>query len=567
VSRRSQKDIAALKARIIAFVEAGVQREKAAIRAGISERSYYNWLKTDPAFKEALALAEGRREETRPRAAVPHFARFREECLGHATFRHQREWLAALKSSDRVLILVPPAHGKSMTFSVDYPTWRIVRDRNVRGIVVSKTQDMARKMLYSVKKRLADESFYKQEARRNVVEEWGPFKPASSDRGSLVWSATKIYVQGIDSSEKDPTLEVLGVGNQIYGARADFIILDDIATISNQGSELEREKLLDWISQEVVTRLARGGKLIIIGTRVHEHDIYARFLEGGEPWLAGYTRVVQPAILSDKGRPHQRVLCPELWPYDELAARRDETSPRTWSLVYQQVSSGMPDSPFSMEALEAAKDLSYSVGDVAPHLVPVMGVDPAFTGTAAIVVLGLDRKTGIRYVIDVVAEAGLRTTDRLYDLIVSTAAKYRVRECRIERNAMQGGIIRDQGFNDRLREVGCRLVEEFTGKYNKYDPDHGVASVAALFDKEKYRIPWAGTSRTALRSFVDELASWRPGVRGIRQDRTMALWFAELSARANETATVEVVPNYLPEWIKEYAKTPRWVSGIARGWG
>lgn len=47
-----------------------------------------------------------------------------------------------------------------------------------------------------------------------------------------------------NSSEKDPTLQALGMGGQIYGARADLIILDDVITTANAH---EWEKQLDWL--------------------------------------------------------------------------------------------------------------------------------------------------------------------------------------------------------------------------------------------------------------------------------------------------------------------------------
>ncbi len=38
---------------------------------------------------------------------------------------------------------------------------------------------------------------------------------------------------GRDSGEKDPTVQALGFGSQIYGARADLIILDDVVMNAN----------------------------------------------------------------------------------------------------------------------------------------------------------------------------------------------------------------------------------------------------------------------------------------------------------------------------------------------
>lgn len=503
--------------------------------------------RADRALKENLGI---RFNELPP---VPDFAQFRKECFGHAMPWHQQEWFDVLADNDRVLILQPPGHGKSTSWW-EWITWQIVQNRGFRGVIVSQTQDMARKFLFSVKKLLGDEMYYERNGLRNVPREWGPFS-----RAGLEWSSTKIYVEGSPTAEKDPTLEALGVGNQIYGARADFILLDDIAGMKNQESQTQREKILDWISQEVVTRLEpRGGKLVIIGTRVHEHDIYAQFLNSELPWLSGYHTIVQPAIINEEQR---EVLWPEGWPFEEIIKRRDETSPRTWSLVYQQQAAGMPDAPFSPEAIEASFDGTYALGHRAPHLTVCIGVDPALTGQAAAVVLGLDTQTGVRYVIDVAAERGLHSPENLVDMVTGLAAQYRAREVRVEKNAMQGFFSRSQDLKARLATSGTQLVEEYTGAHNKFDKEWGVSSVADQFDADRYRLPGAGASRRKLRAFTEELSSWRPGVKGITQDQVMALWFAELAARRYENmGRVEIRQDVrVPEWVKK-RKPPAWVG-------
>ena len=81
---------------------------------------------------------------------------------------------------------------------------------------------------------------------------WGPFQPGESEKGQLPWTATLIYVHGVDSGEKDATVEVLGVGNQIQGNRSDLIILDDCVVGTNAN---EYEKQIYWLESEVESRV------------------------------------------------------------------------------------------------------------------------------------------------------------------------------------------------------------------------------------------------------------------------------------------------------------------------
>jgi len=123
-----------------------------------------------------------------------------------------------------VLCNMPPEHAKSMTVSIDYVTYRIVTDPNVRIKLVSKTQAMAKEFLYAVKQRLTSPQWAELQRRYAPVE---GFK-ATAEK----WTQDAIYIER-DSGEKDPTLQALGIGGQIYGARADLIILDDGVTLAN----------------------------------------------------------------------------------------------------------------------------------------------------------------------------------------------------------------------------------------------------------------------------------------------------------------------------------------------
>ncbi len=90
-----------------------------------------------------------------------------------------------------------------------------------------------------------------------------------------------------ESSEKDPNLEAVGIGGQIYGKRADMIIVDDAVTLKNAN---EFEKQIRWLTQDVRSRLNPTGKLIVVGTRVSAVDLYKelrnpdRYPGGLVPW-------------------------------------------------------------------------------------------------------------------------------------------------------------------------------------------------------------------------------------------------------------------------------------------
>jgi hypothetical protein len=244
---------------------------------------------------------------------------FSVQFLDTQLFNHQLNWLDLLDGKEprwqppgityepgdpkRILINVPPEHAKSTTITTNYVLHQIVTKPNTRVIIVSKTQGMARKFLGAIKTRLSHPSYMKLQTA------FGPNGGYKAD--STQWSADMIYLgTGRDSGEKDPTVQALGFGSQIYGARADLIILDDVVMNSNAH---EWEKQIEWLQKEVITRLGRHGKLLIVGTRVAPIDLYKMIRDGGQ-WTGGktpFTYCAMPAVLEFDEDP---VKWKTLWP-------------------------------------------------------------------------------------------------------------------------------------------------------------------------------------------------------------------------------------------------------------
>jgi hypothetical protein len=304
------------KSRLLEMIAKGFSVEDACKAVGKSSKTFYYYTKSDPDFDREVKLvralkARGGQISDEDRAMS--FRDFRKEFMKSETFAHQQNIIDLIEDKspswlhpsmlfeqgikNYVLVNMPPEHAKSMTVSIDYITYRICVDPNVRIKVVSKTQTMAKEFLYAVKQRLTS-PFYVDLQRRFAPADG--FK-ATSDK----WTQDAIYVER-ESGEKDPTLQALGIGGQIYGARADLIILDDCVTLSNSG---EYEKQIRWIQQEVLTRIGPTGKLLIVGTRVDPIDMYRelrtndRYPEGKSPW----TYLAMPAVLEFDENPENWV--------------------------------------------------------------------------------------------------------------------------------------------------------------------------------------------------------------------------------------------------------------------
>ena len=294
------------KAKLLDLVKSGMDTQVALRTIKKADRTFRDWL-ADSKFAADLedAVAEGKAllvSASRVEGGID-YQTFSEEFLGLRVFPHHQSWIDVLEGREpswlheamtyepgnpnRLLVNVPPEHAKSTVLTVGYATYRIAMDPNVRIVIVSQTQTRAKEFLYSIKQRLTEETWVKLQQVFGPAEGW----QATSDQ----WSQDRIYLKRT-SGEKDPTVQAIGMGQQIYGTRADLIILDDVVTTTNAH---EWEKQLNWLQKMVITRLGKNGKLLIAGTRVASNDLY-RELRNPDHWSGGnvpFTVLAMPAVL------------------------------------------------------------------------------------------------------------------------------------------------------------------------------------------------------------------------------------------------------------------------------
>jgi len=570
--RTKSTPVAELKVQVLKHIADGVTVREALTRVGRAVSAYERWRREDPEFAARVDAARGMRKAVdRP---VLTFAEFSEQFLGTRVFPHMQNVVDLMEGRppawqpdgvvfepgerDLAIVNMPPEHGKSMTLTINYVTYRVALDPNIRVIIVSKTLAMARKFLYAIKTRLTHPRYTAFHAS---------YAPAGGfESGDGSWTQDLIYVssEGRDSGEKDPTVQALGIRGHVYGARADLIVMDDCVDMTNAH---EYDKQIDWIQAEVMSRLSNNGMLLVVGTRLASKDLYSeltdetRYPDEGSPW----SYLSMPAVLESADDPKDWVtLWPRtnvqesaerdhepgadgLWPkWDgpRLAKKRGRMSPRTWALVYmqQQVSE---DAIFHPDAVRASingnrlagvmpKGMANCRPEGMDGLIVVAGLDPAMAGHTAAVVVGLDASTQKRYVLDVSNKQGM-TPDGIRDLIRDWTSKYGITEWRVEKNAFQSMLTQDREVREFLAGAGSILREHFTGS-NKHDVDFGVASMTTMFagwqDKRQLiELPSTHVSEST-KALIEQLVTWHPAApKTQKTDCVMALWFTELACR------------------------------------
>ena len=562
------------QSKVLILLENGATITAAMAAVGRNDTTFRQWSMVDANFKEkadkARLVGKGIKTDLAELKNIS-YPDFSAQFLDTTLFDHQLNWLDLIEGREprwqpqgmtyepgdpkRVLINVPPEHAKSTTITTNYTLFTIVTNPNARVIIVSKTQGMARKFLGAIKTRLSHPAYMKLQTA------FGPNGGYKAD--ATQWSADMIYLgTGRDSGEKDPTVQALGFGSQIYGARADLIILDDVVMNSNAH---EWEKQIEWLQKEVITRLGRHGKLLIVGTRVAPIDLY-KMIRSGDQWTGGktpFTYCAMPAVLSFDEDPNKWVT---LWPktniqendIDEqfedglypkwdgpsLFKRRSEVAPSIWAMVYQQ-EDVQADSIFSPTCIAGSVNGMRKRGPLKagnpghPKHVEgftVIGLDPAMAGATGAVICTYNKADGKIYVLDCVNMTE-PTPQKIQNLIEDWVEKYRPQELRIEINAHQKAYALDENLRNFLAGYGTILNAHFTGK-NKWDTSFGVASMAMLFgntrdgrfqDNNIIELP-SNEGSEGLKTLVQELITWKPDTRN-PTDCVMALWFAVIRIR------------------------------------
>jgi len=178
---------------------------------------------------------------------------------------HQKKWLDFLDKGHikYFLKLAPRDHGKTEVFTITYPLYRILKDPNIRILILSKTSTQARKCLRIIKQEL--------ETNERIRGDFG-------DLRGFPWGQEAIYCKRTRDS-KDPTVEVVGALGAITGGHFDLIIADDILDDENTKTAQRREDMLNWFLGTILQLAEPESQVIVVGTRKHFDDLYSHLLE------------------------------------------------------------------------------------------------------------------------------------------------------------------------------------------------------------------------------------------------------------------------------------------------
>ncbi|MGE0629767.1 MAG: phage terminase large subunit [Hyphomicrobiaceae bacterium] len=213
---------------------------------------------------------------------------------------------------DRLMINMPPRHGKSELASRRLPAWFLGLNPRLNVIGASYNIDLARDFGRDVRNIVRTPEFH------NVFPD---VALAEDSKAQERWNTNHggAYVAA-------------GVGTAVTGRGADIFLIDDpLKDRADADSEVRRQTVWEWYTSTAYTRLAPGGRIIVIQTRWHEDDLSGRLIDeekrGGDQWV----KLELPAI--DE---HGQALWPEFYPIEALERIRGVLPSREWTALYQQ---------------------------------------------------------------------------------------------------------------------------------------------------------------------------------------------------------------------------------------
>jgi predicted phage terminase large subunit-like protein len=223
----------------------------------------------------------------------------------------------------RLVVNVPPRHGKSITVAIAYCAWLLGRDPRLKILVGTYNEDLAKD--HDQKVRMIMESAQYRAA----------FPTTVIDRKRT----RQLHLHTTQGGFR----MAVTTGGSATGFGGDYIILDDCMKAQDAGSEAERQRVEQWFRGTIGTRLnnKRDGVIISIQQRLHEHDLAAVMIEDGA------THLNLPAIAQKReriaigqGRFYERepgdLLDAEREDHPELERLRRELGPRNFTCQYLQ---------------------------------------------------------------------------------------------------------------------------------------------------------------------------------------------------------------------------------------
>lgn len=213
----------------------------------------------------------------------------------------------------RIIVTMPPRHGKSEFISHWVPTWYVSKFPKNRIIITTYEENFAK---------------YWGGRVRNTIDFIPPPKVGISQ---------DTRAKGEWTTQRGGGMLSAGVGGPITGRGFDLGIIDDpVKNWIEAQSKTVRKNVIDWFNSTFYTRQEPGATMILLMTRWHLNDLAGYLINDHED---DWELINFPAIAEDQdvlGRKVGDALCPERYDTEALARIKKAVGRMVWAGLYQQ---------------------------------------------------------------------------------------------------------------------------------------------------------------------------------------------------------------------------------------
>ena len=181
-------------------------------------------------------------------------------------WHHRKHCGLKIEGQDWHLCVAPRGGGKTTILTISQIILDIIQNPLIRILIASKTDSNAVEMLSEIKKKLAS---------KKLVEIFGK-------QVGEIWNDGEITVPKRDTAENAPkgkTVTTVGVGSAVASRHFEKIYADDLVDDANSLTDVQREKIKNWLFKVLDPTLVPTGSMSIIGTRYHCEDLYGVLIE------------------------------------------------------------------------------------------------------------------------------------------------------------------------------------------------------------------------------------------------------------------------------------------------
>lgn len=222
----------------------------------------------------------------------------------------------------RLMVFMPPRHGKSELTSKRFPAWFLGRNPTKQIITASYGATLAQGFGRDV---------------RNIVA-----SPEFSALFPEIGVASDSAARDNWHTNKGGVYTAMGVGGGLTGKGAHVALIDDpVKDRQDAESPIIRDAAWDWYRSVLRTRLMPNGAIVLVLTRWHPDDLAGRLLSEMENGTGEAWEVLSLPAICDSDHDALRrgigeALWPEVFPVAELNNIEKSVGPREWSALYQQ---------------------------------------------------------------------------------------------------------------------------------------------------------------------------------------------------------------------------------------